>query len=193
MVFILNKRVLHLQIRYHQLQVKASMRFIQTLLLILTLSTFAQAQDTIPSTPKYQTTDTTHKEEMALCLVVGYNVWAYHFGEIGFSVAHSKQEGYETVGTNIYLTSEIKLDNQLMLGPKAGIWIGSSTGGLGLNTTYYTDLDQGALCIKPEMGIGMSRFKLTYGYNFNLTNKEFNRFNKHVISLNLSLDLLKLN
>ena len=168
------------------------MKLLHTLFLILTLSTFAQAQDTTPPNISYLQRDSTYKEEMALCLVMGYNVWAYHFGEIGIAVAHTKYEDYDVVGTNIYLTSEIKFDNKLMLGPKAGIWIGAPTGGLGANMTYYTDLKHGALCIKPETGIGMSRFKITYGYNFNLTNKEFNRFNKHVVNLNFSLDLLKL-
>lgn len=122
---------------------------------------------------------------------MGYNVWAYHFAEVGFAIAHTEKQDYKIVETNIYLTSEIKLDDKLMIGPKAGIWIGTMTGA-GFNTTYYTDFNNGALCIKPEMGIGMSRFKFTYGYNFNLTNKEFNRFNGHVISLSFLLDLLKL-
>ena len=168
------------------------MKLLHTLFLILTLSTFAQAQDTIPPKTNYQVIDSTYKEEMAFCLVIGYNVWAYHFGEIGFAVAHTQYDDYDVVGTNIYLTSEIKFDDKLMLGPKAGIWIGASTGGFGVNMTYYTDLNEGALCIKPEMGIGMSRFKLTYGYNFNLTNKDFNRFNSHVVGLTASLDLFKI-
>tara|TARA_Y100000589_G_C26833673_1_gene499057 strand:- start:63 stop:578 length:516 start_codon:yes stop_codon:yes gene_type:complete len=170
------------------------MRLLQISLLFLTLNTFAQAQDTI-SQQEFERRyflDTTYNQETAFCAVIGYNVWAYHFAELGFAIAHSEVQGMQTVGTNIYLTTEIKLDNQLMIGPKIGIWSGTGLGGLGINMTYFTDLEEGALCIKPEMGFGLSRFKLSYGYNFNLTNKEFKRFNSHVIGLNVSLDLFKL-
>src|SRR5690606_2013571 len=53
----------------------------------------------------------------------------------------------------------------------------------GLNTIYYTDFDDGALVFRPEIGFGLSGFKLVYGYNWNLTNKEFRGINSNFVGL----------
>ena len=42
------------------------------------------------------------------------------------------------------------------------------------------------------MGIGLSRFKIVYGYNLALSNKNFEKVNKNNISINFLFSLRKI-
>jgi hypothetical protein len=71
-----------------------------------------------------------------------------------------------------------------------GIWL-SNVFGLGLNLICYTNGTETAWRFRPEYGIGLSRFKLAYGYNISLSNKDFENITRSNISLNVLLDLGK--
>ena len=58
-----------------------------------------------------------------------------------------------------------------------------------MNMIYYTDLVKGTLRLRPEVGIGLSRIKLVYGYNIPLTEKMFEKVNKHNVCLHVLLGL----
>ncbi len=132
------------------------------------------------------------KGDTNLSLLIGYNFWKYHYGELGFAVSRLDKEDHHVGGFNIYLSSEIKIDRDLLIGPKAGIWLSNSIGGIGLNLICYSDLEQTAWRFRPEYGLGMTRFKLVYGYNIALTNKDFKEVNKSNISLNILVSFLKI-
>ena len=76
-----------------------------------------------------------------------------------------------------------------MIGTKAGFWAAEQAGGLGLSAIYYTDFESGAWRLRPEAGIGLSRFKITYGYNIPLTNKSFEKVNRNNICLNILIGI----
>jgi hypothetical protein len=123
--------------------------------------------------------------------MVGYNFWSNHYAEIGIARSQLNFQDHQPQGSNYFISSEVRLGNTLVLGPKVGMWVGGVAGGLGLSTIYYTDFDEGAWRLRPELGLGLSRFKLAYGYNVTLTNKNFEKVNTHNISLNVLISLRK--
>lgn len=54
------------------------------------------------------------------------------------------------------------------MGPKIGVWIGGGMA-MGLNLIYYTNFDKNSLVCRPEIGMGIEKFKLVYGYNWRWT------------------------
>jgi hypothetical protein len=125
-----------------------------------------------------------------LSLLVGYNFWNNHFLELGLAYNQLDIQGPHAFGFNYSVSTEIKIDNDLVLGPKVGLWFSNGIG-MGLNIIYYTDLDNTALRFRPEIGIGLSRFKIVYGYNIPLTNKDFEKINKSNIGLVVLFGLKK--
>jgi hypothetical protein len=146
--------------------------------------TFCFSQDN-DSTSFYKTGD------KYLSLLLGYNFWNNHFLELG--VAHNQldMQGHHAFGFNYFVSAEVKIDNDLVLGPKVGLWFSNGLG-MGLNLIYYTDFGDSALRFRPELGIGLSRFKIVYGYNISLTNKDFEKINKSNIGLSILLGLKKI-
>jgi hypothetical protein len=138
------------------------------------------------------TITTAHKKgDVHYCLLVGYNFWSNHYAELGIARSRLTFENHQPQGSNYFISSEIRLGNPFLLGPKAGFWVAGGAGGLGLSAIYYTDLAEGAWRLRPELGIGLSRFKLAYGYNITLTNRGFEKVNKHTISLNVLISFAK--
>jgi hypothetical protein len=152
--------------------------------LVFGLSTLCFSQDN----------DSTHFHKVGdkyLSLLVGYNFWNNHFLELGIAHNQLDMQGHHPFGFNYFMSTEIKIDNELVLGPKIGLWASNGLG-MGLNLIYYTDLDDSALRFRPEIGIGLSRFKIVYGYNISLTNKDFDKINKSNIGLMVLLGLKKI-
>ena len=61
----------------------------------------------------------------------------------------------------------MKIGKTPVIGPKIGAWVagGSSAMVLGINMVYYTDFTNGTLCLRPEIGFGVNKVKVVYGYN----------------------------
>jgi hypothetical protein len=112
-------------------------------------------------------------------LLIGFNTATYTYAEIGYAFNGYGTAGHHPVATSFYGGSEIMIGRDLMIGPKVGF---QTMGGLALGGSliYYTNFHAGSLVIRPEFGVGMERFKMVYGYNFSLTNKDFDRFNRHL-------------
>lgn len=112
-------------------------------------------------------------------LLVGYNLGRNSFGEIGFAQ-------YSSFHNFIFLVKSVSAEfriggNDFIIGPKVGFWFGGGIG-LGLNAIYYTNFDNGAFVLKPEIGMTAFGVKIFYGYNWNLTNKDFKGINSHQLS-----------
>lgn len=125
--------------------------------------------------------------EKHISILAGYNFWRNHFAELGLAVNQYGRVGYHPGAWAYFISSEIKFDNKLLIGPKIGTWIGGGAGGMamGLNLIYYTDFDQSSLRIRPEIGLGFGRFKVVYGYNIPLYNKAFEGINKSNLGIAL--------
>ena len=127
-----------------------------------------------------------------LTLISGYQIHKNHFAEIGIGIKRDGIVGHHP-STIIYgITNEIKLYNGFIWGLKAGLWVGNGYN-LGLNIINYTDFKESALRFRPEIGFGFGKFRVVYGYNLALTNKEFRGINTHNFGLNIMFDLKKLN
>lgn len=126
-----------------------------------------------------------------ISILTGINFWGNFYGELGVGVYQNRQSGHHFAGLAYFVSNEIKIDDKILIGPKAGVWIG---GGLafGLNLIYYTDFDESSLRFRPEIGIGMGNVKIVYGYNIPLTNKNFNRINKSNIGIAVMFGVKKI-
>src|ERR1043165_7373675 len=123
--------------------IQRSILFILLLLFII-FSGYGQMPD---SASKVEKGDTN------LALVVGYNFWNNHFAEIGLGISRLDKDGHHVGGGNMYLSTELKIDRDLIFGPKIGIWFGSISGGLGLSVICYSNQKETALRFRPELGL----------------------------------------
>lgn len=126
-----------------------------------------------------------------ISILTGINFWGNFYGELGVGVYRNRQSGYHFAGLAYFVSNEIKIDDKILIGPKAGVWIG---GGLavGLNLVYYTDFDESSLRFRPEIGMGLGNVKIVYGYNIPLTNKNFDRINKSNIGIAVMFGVKKI-
>ncbi len=74
------------------------------------------------------------------------------------------------------LSAEIRPGENTIIAPKLGVFAGSIFG-LGANALYYMNPDEGSLCLRPEIGMHCPYFKLSYGYNIPVTNKDMKGIN----------------
>lgn len=129
---------------------------------------------------------TSYGFDNVLGVVLGYNLGKYSYGEVGVSLnsSHHLFSFVKFIGT------EFRIGQDFIVGPKVGFWF---SGGIafGLNAIYYTDFDDGALVFRPEIGFGLFGLKLVYGYNWNLTNKDFKGINSHFGGITFSFPVKK--
>jgi hypothetical protein len=126
-----------------------------------------------------------------LTIITGYQIQKNHFAEIGIGIMKDGVVGHHP-STLIYgLSNELKLSSNFIWGLKAGVWMGGGVAGMnrGLNLINYTDFQENSLRFRPEIGMGFGVFRIVYGYNFAITNKDFNRINKHNFGLNIMLKI----
>ena len=146
-------------------------------------SAVAQEQDSIFH---YQS-NTRHVE---LCLHTGYVQGHYGFGELGLS-ANVWGVARHPYGAAVYLGSEIRVDHSNLIGPKVGFYFTAGSA-MGAQFIYYTDGTEGSMIFRPEIGIGLFKFKLTYGYNVRLSNADMPGLNTHMASVSYAFRLLRL-
>jgi len=121
-------------------------------------------------------------ETKELSLLTALNVGKYTSGEIGIGINEFGQSGPQLNGLCYYFSNEIKLGDKFLMGPKIGIHL---IGGLalGISLIYYTNLDSSSLVFRPDIGIGYQRFKMAYGYNVKISNKDFQGISTHLFTI----------
>ena len=102
--------------------------------------------------------------------------------------------GHHPFSSAYFASTEIKLGDKFIVGPKIGVWATGGSGGMaiGLNMIYYTDFDNSNLVFRPEIGFGLDKFKLVYGYNVKLTKNGLDRINKNLVGLTYCFKLKQL-
>lgn len=134
------------------------------------------------------------KGDRYLSLLLGYNGWTNNFGELGLAINQLNIVGPHPLAWAVFASTEFKLSTgETIIGPKIGVWAGggATLASIGLSTIYYTDFGTGTWRLRPEIGFGLDRFKLVYGYNLALTNENFTKINKDNISLTILLQIKK--
>ena|SRR6201991_1096119 len=121
-------------------------------------------------------------------LLVGFNAANYIYGEIGYAFNRYGTAGHHPIATAFYGGSEVMIGKDFIIGPKIG-WQAMGGLAMGGSMIYYTNFDAGSLVLRPEFGIGMERFKMVYGWNVKITNKDFERINTHLFSFSYLITL----
>ena len=123
-----------------------------------------------------------------LALITGYQLQKNHFAEIGVGIINDGVAGHQPIAVIYGISNEFKLDKHedLIWGLKMGFWLNGGYS-MGVNIINYTDFNSSTLRFRPEIGIGVSIFRIVYGYNFAITNKEFMGINTHNFTINLLL------
>ena len=104
-----------------------------------------------------------------LSLLTGYNQGYYGFADIGLEFNKAGATAIHNISVSYSVSNEIKISNKPTVGPKIGLWVAAGPA-VGLNLIYYTDFSNSSFVLRPEIGLGVTNFKLVYGYNFKLTN-----------------------
>ena len=131
------------------------------------------------------------KEQKSISLITGFQTGSYSFVEIGLGFKNDMISSPHPSTTIFGITNELKLNKDFVWGLKLGAWTGGGVGGtnIGLNLINYTDFKDNAIRFRPEIGMGFGSFRMIYGYNFPITNKDFNEVNSHLFGINILLDI----
>lgn len=130
------------------------------------------------------------QEFVDLSLITGYQTGSSNsnFIEIGLGL---KREIWNHHPAHIVLrfSNELLFVDNFVWGAKVGANFGTGMMDLGINLINYTNFEENSIRFRPEFGLGFGRFRLYYGYNLPLTNRNFLDVNNHLIGVNLLLDL----
>jgi hypothetical protein len=125
-------------------------------------------------------------------LLAGCVLSHYGYAEIGLArFSQDEDARHYNLGAKS-ISVEIWPGKDVIIGPKVSIWGGGMTPMLmGLTLAGYTDFNKACLVFRPEAGLGLEYFKVMYGYNAPLINKDFNRLNRHLVSASFFIRLKK--
>ena len=142
--------------------------------LAFTAATLAQLTDSIHPYPF-----STHHREITL--LTGYEQGRYGFAELGVA-ANIYGTMHHPYAMAAFAGCELRVDHPALIGPKVGVWLAGGVA-MGAQAIYYTDGSESSFVLRPEYGIGLHKFKITYGYNFRLSNADMPGINHHLVSL----------
>ena len=134
-----------------------------------------------------QVADTTKLREIvvkrSVGLLTGITFGKNTFFDVGVSKNSKTVVGHHPFSYAYFASTELKLGDKFILGPKIGAWIAGGAGALGVNMNYYTDFDNSGLVFRPEIGVGFQNFKLVYGYNIIVTKYRLDGINRNLGSI----------
>ena len=125
-----------------------------------------------------------------LTIITGFQSGTYSFAEIGIGYKRDSFYGHHMATAILGISNELKLNKDFVWGLKVGAWSGGGAGtNVGLNLVNYTDFQNNSIRFRPEVGFGFGYFRMIYGYNFAITNKDFQGINEHLFGINIMLDI----
>lgn len=109
--------------------------------------------------------------------------------EIGLHKTVTTSYGHHPAGVFTHGPSiEIAPGNDPIYGFKYSAWGEVWLMVLGISGVYYTDFNHSNFKIRPELGIGASPFKLTFGYNVpTINNKKFKALQRSGLQITLNI------
>lgn len=145
-----------------------------------------------------------------ISLITSYHAGRNGFAELGIGRTVIHNPGARCAfappfARTYYLGAEMRADRPDLVGFKAGVQQ-SSFLALGLQYIHYLEWPRGeaaanpstssgprtAEVLRPELGFGGTRFKLTYAYNVRLTKPRIEGVNTHMLSLSYAFHVLRL-
>lgn len=121
-----------------------------------------------------------------LAIITGFQIQENQFAELGFGVIDDGILAHHPFAFGYGVSNEIKISNEPTWGLKAGAWVNGGQS-IELHLVSYTDFEEMTPRFRPEIGVGVSVFRLVYGYNFPLFNKGFIGVNNHNFGLSIML------
>ena len=146
------------------------------LILVLMSSRLLHAQDTASTVLRYRALEI-HDE---LTWLVGYHHGAFGYGELGIG-RNMTVIGHFPVGWGYYAGAEMRVDQPEIMGLKVGAYV-TSAFAMGLQMIQYVNGPQSSTVLRPEIGIGVLKGKMTYAYNIGLSAERLAGINSHMIS-----------
>lgn len=123
-----------------------------------------------------------NNKKIEASVLTGFNQGKYSFVDVGMEFNQAGATGVHSFSFSYSVSSEIKLgQGKTLIGPKIGVWVAGGPA-FGVNVIYYTDFERSSMALRPEIGFGVTKFKLVYGYNWLLTNS-LTGVNKSQISI----------
>lgn len=130
------------------------------------------------------------QELLDLSLITGYQTGSNNsnFIEIGLGIKKEIWNHHPAHGV-LRFSNELLFVDKFVWGAKIGANFGAGMMDLGINLINYTNFEENSIRFRPEFGLGFGRFRLYYGYNLPITNRNFLDVNNHLIGINLLFDL----
>lgn len=161
------------------------LRFCLPLTLCLGFEAYGQLSDTtwVPFTPQH-----VHHDE--LTLLVGYQQGMYGWAELGigrnqYGIMHHPYDlGY-------YLGAELRVDRPELVGVKVAAYVDGGVAA-GVQLIQYFGKGEGSTVFRPEIGIGLFKARITYGYNVALGAPRMPGINSHLVNISYALRLNRL-
>lgn len=117
-------------------------------------------------------------------LLVGGSLGGTLNAELGLARRYQRAHRKRPFATVLYVSVERNFGYSMGFAPKVGAWRGSGPAGLcfGVSGLYYSQPILEGFCVRPEIGFGYERFKVTYAYNV-YTNQA--RISPHMLTVAL--------
>jgi hypothetical protein len=114
---------------------------------------------------------------------------------IGISASYAHLRDVEWTSWNRGVNLGFEFDPiQKFYGPKLSVWgdmfalfMGFNAG---LSVMYYRQDNHGGLYLRPEIGLGLPRFHIKYGYGFKMTGNYVSGFQRHTITIGYHISLV---
>lgn len=103
--------------------------------------------------------------------------------EIGYFYSQWENVGYGDGGKGYSISTEHYINNNYIIAPKIAGFLNIWGINLGVATVWYFDMKKNnSFRVRPEIGYGSRKIKLTYAFNMAITNKDMPNVSKHMIS-----------
>lgn len=125
-----------------------------------------------------------------LTLLMGYHQGRFGFAEFGLG---RNQYGVNRHPYDIgyYLGAELRMDRPELMGVKVGAYVDGGSA-MGMQLIHYVEDGRSMEVLRPEIGIGIFKSKITYAYNVVLTKPRIDGISTHMLSLTYAFRLLRL-
>lgn len=120
---------------------------------------------------------------------------AYHQGRYGFAELGVGRSMYGMMhhpfGFSYCAGAEVRVDRPELWGVKVGAYL---TGGaaFGVNLIHYMEVGRSMQVLRPEIGCGIFKAKVTYAYNVRLTGQHLDGVNTHMLTVSYAFRVKRL-
>ena len=161
-----------------------------SILFICFISSSAWAGSIVQQQQKQHHTNWSKSKDISI--VTGFQSGRYNFAEIGLGIKNELLSHHFFTSV-LMVSNEFRYNGDFVWGFKTGGWISGGAGSsLGLNLINYTNFQQNTIYFRPEIGIGFGAFRMFYGFNTPIINKNFRGINEHLFGINILLDIKNL-